>query len=206
MHTIFAKAVAFKEAMSEGFQALQRHTVDNARALAAALIAAWSAPGVGRHRESSHARGPAAAQSDRQGGCQPPRGSRHRREQEHRPVRPQAAGRVQRHSPGHAGAVDARHGQAARWSRSPSGSTTCCVTRTISEDAPRSPSRSAASVRGFQRRRSAAVARSVAPASGRCGSSANSHRPEAGATSEQAGRAVDRCVRRYRLILRITLE
>ena len=38
MHTIFAKAVAFKEAMSEGFQALQRRTVDNARALAAALI------------------------------------------------------------------------------------------------------------------------------------------------------------------------
>ena len=38
MHTIFAKAVAFKEAMGEGFQALQRHTVDNARALAAALI------------------------------------------------------------------------------------------------------------------------------------------------------------------------
>ena len=38
MHTIFAKAVAFKEAMSEGFQALQRRTVDNAHALAAALI------------------------------------------------------------------------------------------------------------------------------------------------------------------------
>jgi glycine hydroxymethyltransferase len=37
MHTIFAKAVAFKEAMSEGFQALQRRTVDNARILAAAL-------------------------------------------------------------------------------------------------------------------------------------------------------------------------
>jgi glycine hydroxymethyltransferase len=37
MHTIFAKAVAFKEAMSEGFQAVQRRTVDNARALAAAL-------------------------------------------------------------------------------------------------------------------------------------------------------------------------
>ncbi|MFI5397405.1 MAG: serine hydroxymethyltransferase [Candidatus Binatia bacterium] len=37
MHTIFAKAVAFKEAMSEGFHALQRRTVDNARALAAAL-------------------------------------------------------------------------------------------------------------------------------------------------------------------------
>ena len=32
MHTIFAKAVAFKEAMSEGFQAVQRHTVDNAKA------------------------------------------------------------------------------------------------------------------------------------------------------------------------------
>jgi glycine hydroxymethyltransferase len=38
MHTIFAKAIAFKEAMSEGFHALQRHTVDNACALAAALI------------------------------------------------------------------------------------------------------------------------------------------------------------------------
>jgi glycine hydroxymethyltransferase len=38
MHTIFAKAIAFKEAMSEGFQALQRRTLDNARALAAALI------------------------------------------------------------------------------------------------------------------------------------------------------------------------
>ena len=37
MHTIFAKAVAFKEAMSEGFQAVQRRTVDNAKALAAAL-------------------------------------------------------------------------------------------------------------------------------------------------------------------------
>ena len=37
MHTIFAKAVAFKEAMSEAFQAAQRRTVDNAKALAAAL-------------------------------------------------------------------------------------------------------------------------------------------------------------------------
>ena len=37
MHTVFAKAVAFKEAMSEGFRALQQRTVDNARALAAAL-------------------------------------------------------------------------------------------------------------------------------------------------------------------------
>ncbi len=37
MHTVFAKAVAFKEAMSEGFQAVQRRTVDNARVLAAAL-------------------------------------------------------------------------------------------------------------------------------------------------------------------------
>jgi len=34
MHTIFAKAIAFKEAMSEGFQAVQRRTVENARALA----------------------------------------------------------------------------------------------------------------------------------------------------------------------------
>jgi glycine hydroxymethyltransferase len=38
MHTIFAKAVAFKEAMTEGFHALQQRTVDNARVLAAALI------------------------------------------------------------------------------------------------------------------------------------------------------------------------
>jgi glycine hydroxymethyltransferase len=37
MHTIFAKAIAFQEAMSEGFQAAQRRTVDNARALAAGL-------------------------------------------------------------------------------------------------------------------------------------------------------------------------
>jgi glycine hydroxymethyltransferase len=37
MHTIFAKAIAFKEAMSEGFQAVQRRTVENAQALAAAL-------------------------------------------------------------------------------------------------------------------------------------------------------------------------
>ena len=37
MHTIFAKAVAFKEAMTEGFQAAQRRTVENARALATAL-------------------------------------------------------------------------------------------------------------------------------------------------------------------------
>ena len=37
MHTIFAKAVAFKEAMGEGFHAVQRRTVDNAKALAAAL-------------------------------------------------------------------------------------------------------------------------------------------------------------------------
>jgi len=37
MHTIFAKAVAFKEAMSEAFQAVQRRTIENARALAAAL-------------------------------------------------------------------------------------------------------------------------------------------------------------------------
>jgi glycine hydroxymethyltransferase len=37
MHTIFAKAVAFKEAMTEGFQALQRRTVENAQALAASL-------------------------------------------------------------------------------------------------------------------------------------------------------------------------
>jgi glycine hydroxymethyltransferase len=39
MHTIFAKAVAFKEAMSEGFRAVQLRTVDNARALAAVLQA-----------------------------------------------------------------------------------------------------------------------------------------------------------------------
>jgi len=37
MHTIFAKAVAFKEAMAEGFQAVQRRTVENARVLATAL-------------------------------------------------------------------------------------------------------------------------------------------------------------------------
>lgn len=37
MHTIFAKAIAFKEAMSEGFHAVQQRTVDNARALAASL-------------------------------------------------------------------------------------------------------------------------------------------------------------------------
>lgn len=37
MHTIFAKAVAFKEAMTERFRAVQQRTVDNARALAAAL-------------------------------------------------------------------------------------------------------------------------------------------------------------------------
>jgi glycine hydroxymethyltransferase len=37
MHTIFAKAVAFKEAQTEGFRAVQQRTVDNARALAAAL-------------------------------------------------------------------------------------------------------------------------------------------------------------------------
>jgi glycine hydroxymethyltransferase len=37
MHTVFAKTVAFKEAMSEGFHAVQRRTVDNARALAASL-------------------------------------------------------------------------------------------------------------------------------------------------------------------------
>jgi glycine hydroxymethyltransferase len=37
MHTIFAKAVAFKEAMTEGFQAVQRRTVENAQVLAAAL-------------------------------------------------------------------------------------------------------------------------------------------------------------------------
>jgi len=37
MHTIFAKAVAFKEAMGEGFRAVQQRTVDNARVLAAAL-------------------------------------------------------------------------------------------------------------------------------------------------------------------------
>jgi glycine hydroxymethyltransferase len=38
MHTIFAKAIALKEALSEGFQAVQRRTLDNARALAAALM------------------------------------------------------------------------------------------------------------------------------------------------------------------------
>jgi glycine hydroxymethyltransferase len=37
MHTIFAKAIAFREAMSEGFHAVQRRTVENARTLAAAL-------------------------------------------------------------------------------------------------------------------------------------------------------------------------
>jgi glycine hydroxymethyltransferase len=39
MHTVFAKAIAFKEARSEGFQAVQQRTVDNARALATALTA-----------------------------------------------------------------------------------------------------------------------------------------------------------------------
>jgi glycine hydroxymethyltransferase len=39
MHTIFAKAIAFKEATSEGFRAVQQRTIDNARALAAMLVA-----------------------------------------------------------------------------------------------------------------------------------------------------------------------
>jgi glycine hydroxymethyltransferase len=37
MHTVFAKAIAFREAMSEGFHATQRRTVENASTLAAAL-------------------------------------------------------------------------------------------------------------------------------------------------------------------------
>jgi glycine hydroxymethyltransferase len=37
MQTIFAKAIAFKEAMTEGFRAVQQRTIDNARALAATL-------------------------------------------------------------------------------------------------------------------------------------------------------------------------
>lgn len=37
MHTIFAKAIAFREAMSEGFRAVQQRTIDNARVLAATL-------------------------------------------------------------------------------------------------------------------------------------------------------------------------
>jgi len=37
MHTIVAKAIAFKEAMSEGFQAVQRRTIETAQALAAQL-------------------------------------------------------------------------------------------------------------------------------------------------------------------------
>jgi glycine hydroxymethyltransferase len=40
MNTIFAKAVAFREAMSEGFRARQQQTVVNARELAAALMSA----------------------------------------------------------------------------------------------------------------------------------------------------------------------
>jgi glycine hydroxymethyltransferase len=39
MHTVFAKAVAFKEAMSEGFRGVQQRTVANARTLAASLTA-----------------------------------------------------------------------------------------------------------------------------------------------------------------------
>ena len=39
MHTIFAKAIAFKEATGEAFQATQRRTIENARALATALSA-----------------------------------------------------------------------------------------------------------------------------------------------------------------------
>ena len=39
MQTIFATAIALKEAMSEGFHAVQRRTVENARTLAAALSA-----------------------------------------------------------------------------------------------------------------------------------------------------------------------
>lgn len=38
MHTIFAKAVAFKEAMTEGFQGVQRRTVENAQVLAKTLM------------------------------------------------------------------------------------------------------------------------------------------------------------------------
>jgi glycine hydroxymethyltransferase len=38
MHTVFAKAVAFKEAKSEGFRGVQARTVDNAKTLAAVLI------------------------------------------------------------------------------------------------------------------------------------------------------------------------
>jgi glycine hydroxymethyltransferase len=38
MHTIFAKVIAFKEAMTEGFRAVQQRTIDNAHVLAATLI------------------------------------------------------------------------------------------------------------------------------------------------------------------------
>ncbi|HUI24718.1 MAG TPA: serine hydroxymethyltransferase [Candidatus Kryptonia bacterium] len=40
MNTLFAKAIAFREAMSEGFRARQQQTIVNARELAAALIGA----------------------------------------------------------------------------------------------------------------------------------------------------------------------
>ena len=38
MHTVFAKAVAFKEARSEGFRGVQARTVENAKVLAAGLM------------------------------------------------------------------------------------------------------------------------------------------------------------------------
>jgi len=53
MHVIAAKAVAFKEALSDEFKAYSAQVVANAKVLSDTLVAKWARGGFRRHRQSS---------------------------------------------------------------------------------------------------------------------------------------------------------
>ena len=115
MHVIAAKAVAFREAMTDAFRADQQATVDNARVLAVVTGRRRRLDHQRRHRQPPDAGRRAPARRERQGGRCGPRRGPHHRQQEHDPLRPREADDRLRHPRRHAGrhlARDARGGDA----------------------------------------------------------------------------------------------
>ena len=118
-HVIAAKAVAFGEALTDDFKVYAHRVVDNARALADALVERGIHDRVGWHRQPPHAGGPPLPERHRQGGRGDPRPGGDHRQQEHHPRRSAVA----RSSPAASGSAPRRSRRAAwappRWSSSP---------------------------------------------------------------------------------------
>jgi glycine/serine hydroxymethyltransferase len=102
MHVIAAKAAAFGEALRPEFRAYQRAVAENARALAASLVAQGLAIVTGG--TDSHL----MLVDLRQGGRGHAGARPHHRQQERHPVRPGQAGDHLRHPPRHSGGDHAR--------------------------------------------------------------------------------------------------